>query len=124
MVFLTRYKARLTFLVVFCLQPARFDWGVDIVAGVDRFRCNSKQFKHHALFLQDVLDMLGHPAFLRSDCKVLGSGLFSPTVARCKCFVRAVLCKALELVEGCPCPDGCLACIHDHACTGYNSVSQ
>ncbi|CAN0482830.1 unnamed protein product [Scytosiphon promiscuus] len=31
--------------------------------------------------------------------------------------------KALELVEGCPCPDGCLACIHDHGCTGYNSAS-
>ena len=33
------------------------------------------------------------------------------------------MCKALELVEGCPCPDGCLACIHDHGCTGYNSAS-
>ncbi|CAM9206801.1 unnamed protein product, partial [Laminaria digitata] len=36
---------------------------------------------------------------------------------------RAVMTKALELVEGCPCPDGCLACIHDHGCTGYNSAS-
>ncbi|CAM9165634.1 unnamed protein product [Ectocarpus sp. 6 AP-2014] len=34
---------------------------------------------------------------------------------------RGVLSKALELVEGCPCPDGCLACIHDHGCTGYNA---
>lgn len=36
---------------------------------------------------------------------------------------RAVLSKALELVEGCPCSDGCLACVHDHSCTGYNAVS-
>eukprot|EP00752_Nemacystus_decipiens_P007203 g6448.t1 len=35
---------------------------------------------------------------------------------------RAVLSKALELVEGCPCPDGCLACVHDHACMGYNAI--
>ncbi|CAN0256754.1 unnamed protein product [Scytosiphon promiscuus] len=35
---------------------------------------------------------------------------------------RAVLSKALELIEGCPCPDGCLSCIHDHSCTGYNAI--
>ncbi|CAN0251393.1 unnamed protein product, partial [Ectocarpus fasciculatus] len=39
----------------------------------------------------------------------------------CHRHVLAVLSKALELVEGCPCPDGCLACIHDHGCTGYNA---
>ncbi|CAN0522028.1 unnamed protein product, partial [Ectocarpus sp. 8 AP-2014] len=41
---------------------------------------------------------------------------------RCLLRIRGVLSKALELVEGCPCPDGCLACIHDHGCTGYNAV--
>ncbi|CAM9481571.1 unnamed protein product [Discosporangium mesarthrocarpum] len=35
---------------------------------------------------------------------------------------RGVLSKALELLEGCPCQDGCLTCIHDHSCTGYNSL--
>lgn len=66
------------------------------------------------------------PALYSPGELLLSSSLLFSSLPLSTAFVgwtRAVLSKALELVEGCPCPDGCLACVHNHACTGYNAVS-
>ncbi|CAM9143408.1 unnamed protein product [Choristocarpus tenellus] len=73
-----------------------------------------------------VLSALFHR--LNMACPAIAASLASSIVVSrmcilCVCAVnRDVMSKALQLLEGCCCPDGCLNCIHDHGCTGYNSL--